>query len=319
MHKWYLDLQLFTEGPAAAGADGGDSGEQSAEFQPDTVLEDGTRVDRRLADRLNKQAKKHPDRFPGAKVATAPEKNAEPQAAENLDAEWAEAKKGKFAAQYGRDVQAAVNERFKNQADANKKLDSLTPMHQALMKKYGVESVEQLQKVVLDDDSLYEEEAEERGMSVESLKAVKRIERENELFRQREQQSQQQQMLHQHYNRLAQQADRFKQVFPGFDLDTELQNPNFLRLTGPNVGLSVEDAFYAVHHNEINPQIMAAGISRAKTQISQSIQANGSRPVEGAMSSNQAASNVSFDPHKLTKAEREEIRERVRRGEKISF
>ena len=155
MHKWYLDLQLFTEGPAAAGADGGDSGEQSAEFQPDTVLEDGTKVDRRLADRLNRQAKKHPDRFTGAKVATAPEKNTEPQAAEDLDAEWAEAKKGKFAAQYGRDVQAAVNERFKNQADANKKLDSLTPMHQALMKKYNVDSVEQLQKVVLDDDSLY--------------------------------------------------------------------------------------------------------------------------------------------------------------------
>ena len=108
-----------------------------------------------------------------------------------------------------------------------------------------------------------------------------------------------------------------KARFPGFDLRTELQNPAFRRMTAPNSGLTVEQAYYAIHHDEIAPQAMAAGVQRAQRQISQSLQANGARPVEGAMTGNSGAPDVSIDPRRMSRAEREQIKERVRRGEKI--
>ena len=41
--------------------------------------------------------------------------------------------------------------------------------------------------------------------------------------------------------KLAQQAEALKAQFPDINLDTELQNPQFLRLTAPDIGMSVED------------------------------------------------------------------------------
>lgn len=111
-----------------------------------------------------------------------------------------------------------------------------------------------------------------------------------------------------------------KATFPNFDLRKELQNPAFARMTSPNVGVSVEDAYYAVHRREIQAAAMQVTAQKTAQKISNSIQAGQRRPAENG-TSGQAASVTSFDYSKASKAEREALKQRIRaaaaRGEKI--
>ena len=126
MAEWKMNLHLFDgdgagagAAPAAAAGEGG--GTEAAVTPSEGVLEDGTQMDARLAARMNEQARKRKERGeepvkPAAqKAATMQQENVPEQAEPSLDEQWLEAKKGKFKEQYARDVQAAVQERFKNQ------------------------------------------------------------------------------------------------------------------------------------------------------------------------------------------------------------
>lgn len=323
-----LILDLFGDGGAGAGAapaagTGAGTGGEAAAVTPG-VLEDGTQVDNRLAARMEEQARKRRARGeepaqPAARKAPEPQETAPEQKAEpSLDDEWAEAKKGKFKEQYGRDVQAAIQDRFRNQADLQQQLDSMQPMLEALMKKAGVKSVEELSELVLDDDSLYEEEAEKAGMTVEGYKQFKALQDEHDRRAEEDRVNQENAFWREHFTKLAEEAEKLKQVYPDFDLKNEMQNETFRRLTAPNSGLSLEAAFFAVHHRELEPQAMAYGIQRAQQQISQTIQANRARPVEGAMKTAQPA-DIAVDPRSLTREQRQKLIERARRGEKVIF
>lgn len=331
MRKWKLCLTLFGEGDGAAAAPGSESAQTLSAVvntpQAGDTLQDGTKVDSRLAERMEKQRKRHPERK--MQIATAqsntPAEQQGQQQNQQIEDEWSQAKKGRFAEQYGRDVQAAVAERFKNQQDnaqlyqeARSQLDGMKPMLDALMQKTGAKSIDELKNAILDDDSLYEEDAEKMGMTVEAYKSFKKLQEANEALRAQEEQNQQQMMLRSHLEDLARQGETLKATFPDFDLQKELENPVFFRLTAPNSGLTVEQAYYAVHHAELAPQAMAAGIRKAQTQISQSLQANANRPVEGAMQ-NTAAADITMDPRKMTREQREEIKRQVRMGKKIVF
>ena len=124
----------------------------------------------------------------------------------------------------------------------------------------------------------------------------------------------------QHIRGLEQQGEAMKATFPNFDLRKELQNPAFARMTSPNVGVSVEDAYYAVHRREIQAAAMQVTAQKTAQKISNSIQAGQRRPAEHG-TSGQAASVTSFDYSKASKAEREALKQRIRaaaaRGEKI--
>ena len=327
MAYFTLNLHLFGDGagagaaPAAAGT--GDGGEAAA-VQPGQ-LEDGTVVDNRLAARMEAQAKRRKARGEAPVMQAAQtaaeeqQENApEPVPEKSLDDEWTEAKKGKYREQYARDVQAAIQDRFKNQADANAQLQAMQPMLDALMKKAGAESVEELQKMILDDDSLYEEDAEKAGMTVEGYKAFRQMQEENERLRQQEEEEQEQQMLRQHFMELDRQAQEMKRIYPDFDLRAEMENETFRRLVAPNSGLKVSDAYFAVHHSELEPQAMVYGFQRAQQQISQTLQANQARPVEGPLKKGTSA-NVAIDPRSMSREDRQKLIERVRRGEKIVF
>ena len=106
-----------------------------------------------------------------------------------------------------------------------------------------------------------------------------------------------------------------RQSFPEFDLRNELRDPMFARLTSPYVGLSVEDAYYAVHRRQLQQaaaRAMVGGISR-------NIQARRLRPQENCGS--QAASLPRQDYSKASQQQREELKSKIRnaaaKGEKI--
>lgn len=324
MSKFKFFLHLFEgDGAGAAPAQtGGEDAGTAAVVQPET-LEDGTRMDNRLAARMEKQAQRRKARGEMPQVSApqtgATQKAQEPDAGQpSLEDRWAELKKGEFKELFGQDVQAAIKDRFKNQQDLSEQMKAMQPMLDALMHKAGVDNVEELSRIILDDDSLYEDAAEEAGMTVEAYKQFKALQDEHEARKAQEAQFAQEQMLRQHFEGLARQAEEFKKTFPDFDLQKEMANETFRRLTSPNSGLRLEDAYYAVHHKELAPQAMAYGIERAKSQISQSLQANKRRPTEGAAQGGQSF-NMSIDPRTMTREQREQLKQRVRRGERIEF
>ena len=327
-----LNLQRFAEegaGMEAAPEAGAETAaaETAAPAEPminaGDTLPDGTRVQNaRVAAALEKQMKRHPELrgvYGQAQAKPQPAQGAEP-AEKTIQERWEEAKKGEFAELYGQDVQNAVRDRFKNQQDTSAQLNALEPMLKVLRERAGVESNDDLIKHVMDDDSLYEEEADAAGMTVSAYRTFKQLEQQNAEMRAREEQSLQDQMFREHFGKLVQQAEAMKQQFPNFDLQEELKNQKFFQLTSPDVGVSVEDAYFAVHHKELGPQMMAYGMERAKQQMGQTLQAQRNRPAEGAMKGQgQPAAALRVDPRNMTRAERNEIKRQVRMGKRVSF
>ena len=196
----------------------------------------------------------------------------------------------------------------------------LLPAVDLLAQQRGIDQgdYEAFAKSVAEDDSLVEEKAAEEGLTVEAYRTQQRLLAENRAYREQEEQREQEAEFREHINNLVAQGEDPKKRFPDFDLFTELQNPTFKRLTAPNSGCTVEAAYFAVHHSELEPQLMGYGIQRAQQQISQTIQANRQRPVEGAMKTAQPA-NIAMDPRMMTRNERQKLIERARRGERIEF
>ncbi len=86
------------------------------------------------------------------------------------------------------------------------------------------------------------------------------------------------------------------------------------------MGLSVKDAYFAIHHDELAPQMMAYGMERAKQQMGQTLQAQQRRPAEGAMKAQgQPAADVKVDPRNLPLKERKRLYEMVHRKKQITF
>ena len=335
-------LQLFAEGEAApaapttaaapAAADTGTAAESGAPLNAGDQLANGTQVpNARVAAALNRQMQRHPElrkvynqgkpEAPAARKETQQQaETQQPEGEPSLEDRWNELRNGEFKELYGKDVQAAIRDRFKNQDDSTAKLTAMQPMLNALMKKAGVETVEELQNIVLDDDSLYEADAEAMGMPVEAYKQFKKLQDEHDQLARQQQQSIEQQKIRDHIAGLVRQGEEFRQTFPGFDIQTEMQNPSFRKLTSPEIGLSVADAYFAIHHNELTPQLMGYGMQKARQQMSQSLQAQAARPAEGALRPGaQQTADVKINPKTMTRAEREAIKRRVRLGEVVSF
>ncbi len=319
--KW--NLQLFAEGGGDAGAGDAGSAGSEAEVLPGDVLEDGTVVDARLASSMRENADRYPThkRMPNAQgqkqQGPGGQQAQQDQGSEPTPEEWAEAKK-RFAKFYGDDVKGAVKDRFKNQEDANKKLESMQPMLKALMKRTGVSTVEELQNLIENDDGMYQEEADAAGMPVEAYKKMVKLQQEHDEAVANAQRAEEQRKNREHIEGLYRQAEELKQLFPDFDLDKEMENEEFFRMTAPG-GFTVKQAFYALHGEELGPQLMAYGVQQGKDQITRSIQANARRPVEGASMSASRGIDPHVDPRGLTDKQYDEIVNRVRRGERITF
>jgi len=332
MKRIVMDLQYFTEDggaaaatPEAAETSGSEQAavsgtNEAAPFRAGDTLPDGQKVpSARVAAELERQMKRHPELRKVYGQAGKQQAEEQPQQPEEMTIQqkWEAAKKGEFKELYGADVQAAIKDRFKNQADAKQQLDGMQPMLEALMKKAGVESLEELSELVLDDDSLYEDEAEEAGMTVERYKEFKALQDEHDRREQQDRENEERAFWQDHFTHLAEQAEALKQTFPDFDLETEMQNEVFRRLTMPGSGVSLEDAYYTIHRKELGPQIMAYGMNRARQQMSQTIQAQRARPAEGAMrSQGQVAADMKIDFSRLTRKERDEYRRQVHAGKK---
>ncbi len=184
--------------------------------------------------------------------------------------------------------------------------------------KYGVsaDDADALLKAAEADESYYEAEAAEKGLTVEQLKYTKRLERENASLKAAREERERQERNSQLHARWMQQTEDAKKVYPGLDFAKEAQDQNFSRLL--SVGIDVKTAYEVCHHDEIMSGGMQYAAKRAQQQTMDNIRARGMRPQEGALGASPAG-NPKADVSKLTKEQRAEYARRAMRGERITF
>ena len=301
-----LSLQVFADGGAAAGGTG-DGG--TAQGQGVT------------AGAASQQTGAKGNPLAGVKYGiqeSAPAAEVQSTTEPDPNAEFDRLIKGQYKAQYDAKVQDTIQKRLKGTKETVEKFTALQPTIEILARKYGVDAgdIAALNKAIEDDDSYFEQEAMEKGMSVKQLKEFRTIERENADLRQQMQERQKQESANRLYSQWMQQAEDTKKVYPSFDLRAEMGNSEFVKLLNSNV--DVRTAYEVLHKDEIIPAAMQFTAKTVESKIANKIAAGGARPAENGMNTGSAAV-VKSDVSQLTKADRQEIIRRVARGEKIRF
>ena len=308
LNPMLLNLQLFAEG-GTAGGDGGTGAEGTSGA---TATAAGSQTKGAKSNPLanvvyGKQAEVV---TPAAEVETPIE--------EDRNAKFEELIKGEYKDLYDARMQDTIQKRLKGTKETVDRYNELAPTLEILAKKYGVDAadIKALNKAIEEDDSYFEEEALEKGVTVEQLKEIRKIERENaDLKRQMEEQNRQEN-ANRIYAQWMDQAEKAKATYPSLDLRAEMQNPQFVNLLRSNV--DVKTAFEVIHKDEIIPAAMQYTAKQVEQKLTNKIRANGARPSENGNSS-QSASMSKSDVSTLTKADRAEIMRRVANGEKITF
>ena len=207
-------------------------------------------------------------------------------------------------------------------ADYNKLVES-SKASQSIMDmlatKFGIEDSKDLAAIsaaLEADDYLYAQRADENGRTIDEQREWDRINRENRAYREQQKAIENQERANRQYNAWMQEANNLKAIFPAFDLDTELANPDFIDAL--QKGLGVQRAFYSIHGEEIAAGAMQQTAQQVRKLTAQEIAAGKSRPRENGLSTH-AAAKVTKDLSNLTKADRAELARRSLKGESIRF
>ncbi len=322
MNNWKW-LQLFADGA------GDGAGEGAAATGDTTVGAADPHVERLLSLGVPKEKIRAQHTAALAKAAQAAPQQEQQQAAaattETKRLSWDEIQKDE---EYNKQIQNIVSKRVKEtkaaQAAAEDKLSKLAPALELMAQKYGLDPAnldyEKLATAVSEDTAYYEQKALDMGVSVETAKHIDQLEREQARRQAENAKTAEEQALQNHFRKLSEQAQALKQTFPNFDLMTELKNPAFARMTAPNIGISVEDAYYACHRAEIQTASMQVAAQKTAENLSKTIQAGKQRPVENGTSA-QAPSITTIDWRNASAAQREakkaEIRAAAASGKKL--
>lgn len=294
----FFNIQLFAEGGGApAGGDGAAAAAPAEGPQPTGVKGNP------LADVQYGKQESTPD---------AGEKTSE----DDRNSRFEELIKGEYKDLYDSRVQDTIRQRLKGNEAIVQKYNALAPMLDLLAGKYGVEpdDVDALSKAIEDDETFYEEEALEKGMSVQQVKEYRKMMRENKALKEQMEAQKNQQQADATVAAWMRDADAVKQIYPNFDFRTELQNDQFRMLIQSNI--PVQTAYEVVHKDELIPAAMQFTAKQVEAKVANNVRAGQKRPAEGAASSRSAV-QVKSDPSKFTKADMDEIERRVARGERI--
>lgn len=267
-------------------------------------------------------------------TADAPQPQPEPEAARQEQDAAAEEQKnspGRMTweeimkdPEYNGRMQQVVRDRLRESRGAQDNLRALEPALELLADRYHLDAgnldAAALAKAITEDSSFYEQRAEELGVSPDMARRMDQMERFERRQREMQEDMARQQAQMEHFRGLVQQEAAMRELVPDFDLRRELENSTFARLTAPGVGISVQDAYFAVHRKEMQEQIQRQATQETAQKLAASIQANQGRPRENGTSA-QAQSTGQVDYRHMPRQQREELKERIRmaaaRGEKV--
>ncbi len=290
---WPLNIQHFAEGGATGeGAEVGhpQSGENQVVYGKQSEE--------------NAQTGVKPS-TPEGKNGASEKNNAEPSFKELIE--------GKHKGDFENAVQHIIGKRL---AQERAKTQKAVDVSQKLMARYGVNSIEDLNKV-LDSDGMFESMAAEKGENPETLRELENLRlianKYNDITRISEAEKRANEQIESWQN----EANELRKIYPDFNLATELENPQFKSLIStknPQYQISMQEAYKLVHMDEF----IKAAEADAASKIAKSVNARTERPSENGLG-NQSGVTIKDDVTKLSKKDRADIAKRAARGEKIEF
>lgn len=221
--------------------------------------------------------------------------------------------KGEFADLFREDTQRAVQGRL---AQAQKAMEAQRPVMDLLARRYGTQDMEGLRQALERDASWWSAYAQAQGLTEEQARARLGMEARRDHQRRQTARQEGQRRAEAQVRLWAREAQELQGRYPEFDLRTALADETFQSLLRARVPMK---AAYEVANLERVKQTVAARAAReAERRLTSTIQANGTRPVEGG-ASGAPGSSVKPDPGRMSETEILELMERARRGEKIIF
>ena len=228
MEKLLLNLQTFDDGASAGTSAGeGTTAENTQGVATPTVkgrkgnnLQNVVYGKQDASDDYSAQTK-----LPGA------EKTVTTKETEERSVQFENMIKGDYKDEFNSRVQKIVQGRIgdtKALQDQNAKMQPIIDM---MSRKYGVDAsnIDALTKAIQEDDSIFQDEAAKKGMSVEQYKEYRKMESENEHLRLALQQQEARQKGEKTYQDWMQQGEELKEKYglSNFSFEEELQNPDF--------------------------------------------------------------------------------------------
>lgn len=346
-----IGLQAEAEGAAAEAAAQPEAGVQTGDAALRHLMED-MKVPRDKAE-IYLKAK---SRQPQSKAPAQPSQPAaEPSAADTVPTEKPEGQASRpsfeelihddeYKQQFQSKTEGIVRERVgKLQTELSglrEEREKLRPMLLGMAMELGMDTsdpdkldIEGIVRAYRSDAQNYRKSAEQRGTDAESaMSAVNAAvdqsilqRRVGELEREKKQSAEQamrEQILSRHVAQLRTQEAELKKAVPEFSLEKELNDPTtgeqFRRLTQPGSGLSVQDAYRLIHWKEIEEARQAEANRKAMETVAASMARGAQRPRENDPTA--GTGTHQYVPYgQRSKAELDEIKKRVKRGEKVYF
>lgn len=203
--------------------------------------------------------------------------------------------------EYNAQLQKIIRSRVKEEGKHKAALETLAPAIRHLARQHGLDP-DNVDHTALVKAITGEYAAKAQQLGIPQKTAMELEQQQRQL---------QQARAQNHMLRLQQQEQAFRAVVPDFQLGRELGNPLFARLVSPGVGMSLEDAFYAVHRKEMQEKSMQVAAQQTSRMISNAIRSGQLRPEE---SGSQAPSLSRFDYKKATPEQRKALKDAIRKA-----
>ena len=277
LKKWKFNLQLFADGGDGGSSAGEASGESAGEEIPSTVPA-------RARDNYAKALKANKASLPKETEADVPttettEEVKKPTYEELINSD-------DYKNEHQAYVQKAIEKRLKNHQKLADKQHSILSL---VASKYDLDESSEtfladLETKVKEDDSFYERYALEHDTDTQTARKIVTLERqvaENERVR-----AEQEQMAAQRaeIDQIIRNAEKTKAIYPNFDINEEIKNPNFARLLKVLNG-DTTTAYRTTHWDELMHGTVSQAIQTANMQTANAVKANKSRPVENGLGS----------------------------------
>ena len=319
LRKLLLNLQLFADG----GGDGGDGGSASASVG-EAVGNNDSGEDRILAsipEKARKHYQKAMEKHSGSTTEASTKSSDNGQSTNDQGTTEKLSyqdliKSDEYKEEHEAFMKKTIGDRLKKYKGIEENLGKHKELLDTVAYKYGVSPddenfIDVLKEKIDADDSYYESYAMEHDISPEEARKIVTMERKAAQFDAQKKEMARQEQVRQQIMVLRQNAEKTKAQFPGFDLDTEMQDERFRRLCAANNG-DTTAAYMACHYNEIIANTVQVAARQIQSQTAQAVSANKARPIENGLSSH-ATSVVQQDFSKMSLKELRAYAEEQRR------
>lgn len=235
----------------------------------------------------------------------------------DLKAEFESLINGKFKDQYNQNVQKIVKSRLRGQSKMQERLQSQQAVLDLLGARYGVDptDAEAITNAINEDNDYWEAAAEKENMSVEAYRKMKTMEAQLNYMKEMKAQEESMRQQNELIARWGDEERALQQIYPEFNLNQELLNPQFASALKAGV-FTMQQIYETVHHDELMRNAMGYTAQTVAKKQADAVRAGLARPTEGGITSREAVTRKT-DPSKWTAEDLEEVRRRVERGELI--